>query len=162
MRTQLETTQPTSSHSSPPAPASTTWELFLDDYCKTTRSPWSLGAVLIFGRRFRQYACRGYLIAFLQVDEPNSLRRAASLPDLVRPDADHLAILRHNHQLGIFLHRKDPDHHAVARRRLHIDDALAAAVGQPVFFDRSPLAVAVLGGSTTSASSSWTTSAPTM
>ena len=58
-------------------------------------------------RSIRNQTRRGHLIAFLDVHQPHALRRPARLPDLARIDADDLALLGDDHQLGIFLHREN-------------------------------------------------------
>src|SRR6185312_7511580 len=95
--------------------------------------------------RFGNEAGGGHAVVLFHFDQADSLSRAARLADFARIDADHFAVAGDDHQLGIFLHREDADHFAGLRGRLHIDDALYAAVGETVILHLRPLAVAVLG-----------------
>src|SRR3712207_6874361 len=55
---------------------------------------------------------------------------------LFRSDADELALLGDDHQLGLLVHGEDGDDLAGLVRRLHVNDALAAARLQAVGRDR--------------------------
>src|SRR5262249_57211735 len=80
-----------------------------------------------------------------RVHEPPALRVAAEHADAFHRHADHLALLRDDHELvavDALLHRHDV---AVPLRGLDRDDALAAAVRDAVLGDLAALAVTVLG-----------------
>src|SRR5579872_4805557 len=82
-------------------------------------------AVSILG--IRDHRRRRHAVAFFERNQPHTLRGAAGLANGIGFDADHLAVLADDHQLGIFLHREHRDHLAGLIGGLHVDDALAAA-----------------------------------
>src|SRR5256714_3637942 len=68
-----------------------------------------------------------HLVAAVGLHESNTLRRAARLAYLARLDAYELAVFGDDHHLGLFVDGEDSDDLAGLLRRLHVDDALAAA-----------------------------------
>src|SRR5579871_4100633 len=67
-------------------------------------------AVPVLG--LRNHRGRRHFVAFLQTHQTNTLRGAPRLPDLRRFDPDDLPVLAHNHQVRVFLHRKNRHHFA--------------------------------------------------
>src|ERR1017187_3631189 len=94
---------------------------------------------------FRQDAGGGHLVAFLQIHQADALRGAPGLPDGGRLDADDLAVLADNHDVGILLHQQNAHYAPGLVGGLHVDDALAAAGNQAVGCQRGALAVTVFG-----------------
>src|SRR4029079_10730322 len=76
-----------------------------------------------------------------------ALRVAAHDADVADRRADHLALVGDQHQRLALARLEGGDDPAVALRRVDVGDALAAAVGAPVFIGRRSLAVAILGDS---------------
>src|ERR1700682_3523975 len=82
---------------------------------------------------------RRYAVSRLNVQQPYSLRRAPRLADELRFDADDLAVLADQHHLGLLRYLRDADDFAVALRRLDVDHALAAAIGEAILIGGSAL-----------------------
>ena len=70
---------------------------------------------------------------------------ATGFADGFRVHADDFAVLADQHELRLFGDLCDAGHFAIAFGGLHVDDALAAAIGQTVFVGRGSLTVAVFG-----------------
>src|SRR5208282_751863 len=71
--------------------------------------------------------------------------RAASFADFVGVDADNLAVLGDDHDVGLFGDLKSSDDGAVAISGLHVDDTFAAAGGDAVFGEGGALAETLFG-----------------
>src|SRR6185437_10837555 len=77
----------------------------------------------------------------LHAYQANTLRGATRLPDFAGIDTDHFAIARDDHQIRFIGHREDGDYLSGFLRGLHVDHALAAAIGEPVIGQLRALAV---------------------
>src|SRR5947209_14393145 len=99
----------------------------------------------LFGLRLRVEE-RGarHFVAAVGLYESHALGASAGLAYLARLDAYELAVLGDDHHLGLFVNGEDGDDLAGFLRRLHVDDALAAARLQAVGRYRRLLAEAVL------------------
>src|SRR5580765_6994745 len=86
------------------------------------------------------------LLALGEIDERDTLRRAAHLPDLVHARADQHAAGSDQHDLVVGRGERGRDDLAVSLGGLDRDHALRAAAVARVFRDRRTLAVAVLRG----------------
>src|SRR5262245_1195919 len=87
----------------------------------------------------------GELLALVERDQRDALRRAAGLADLRHRGADEHAPGRYQHHLVILLDQHRADHGAVPLGGLDRDHALAAAAVARVLGDRRAFAVAFLG-----------------
>jgi hypothetical protein len=87
----------------------------------------------------------GYFVLVFEVEQLDALGAAAGGADGFGVDADDLAELADDHQLAGVVHKIDTGHFTDLRRRLHVDDALAAAGLEAVLVDVGAFAVAVLG-----------------
>ena len=85
------------------------------------------------------------LVAVAHVHDPDALRVAPGLADLVRVDADDLAGGGGQHELVPVVDLPDADHLSVPLVGLDGDDALAAAPGLAVVVHVGDLAVSILG-----------------
>src|SRR5882757_8150954 len=79
------------------------------------------------------------------MQQPHALRRAPGLANLLSFCPDDFAVLADDHHVRILADLRDADNLPVAFRRLHVDDALAAARLQPILLSRSALAITILG-----------------
>ena len=70
-----------------------------------------------------------YSVAGFQVQETDALGGAAGFADGFRVHADDFAVLADQHDLRVFRDLGNGGNFAVAFGGLHVDDALAAAVG---------------------------------
>ena len=95
-----------------------------------------------FGRN--HHRC-GHFVTFFEVEQLDALRRAAGRADRSRVDADDLAVLADDDQLGSLIDQLDADHFAVARRGLDVDHAFAAARLESVLLDVGAFAEAGFG-----------------
>src|SRR6185312_12931053 len=86
-------------------------------------------------------ARRSHAIVLLHAYQANTLRGATRLPDFAGIDADHFAIARDDHQIRFIGHGEDGDYLPGFLRGLHVDHALAAAIGEPVIGQLRALAV---------------------
>src|SRR5438067_8244604 len=86
----------------------------------------------------------GHLVLRLQVEQLDPLGAAARRPDRFRVDPDDLAELADHHQLAGLVHQVDTGYFTDLRRRLHVDDALAAARLQTVLIHIRALAITAL------------------
>src|SRR5258708_28038828 len=96
----------------------------------------SVRAVLAVFVRLRNHSGGGDGVAFFHFDQPHTLRRAPCLAYLARFEANDLPVLGDDHDIGLFLRRKNRHHLAIALAGLHVDDALAAARGQAVILQQ--------------------------
>ena len=87
----------------------------------------------------------GYLVVGVEVEEFDAGGVAAGTADGFGVDADDLAKLADHHQLAGLVYKIDSSDFTDLRRRLHVDDTLAAAGLEAVGVDVGALAVAVLG-----------------
>src|ERR1019366_5788965 len=94
---------------------------------------------------FGQDAGGSDLVAFFQIHQTDALGGASGLANGGRLDADDFAVLADDHDVGILLHEENAHHAPGLVGGLHVDDALAAARGEAVVFERGALAVTVLG-----------------
>src|SRR5439155_16795926 len=69
----------------------------------------------------------GYLVVAVEVEEFDAAGGAAGGADALGVDADDLAELADQHQLAGLVYKIDSSDFTDLRRRLHVDDALAAA-----------------------------------
>src|SRR5262249_2973588 len=95
----------------------------------------------LLGRDARDGA---HAVVGLEVDDAHAHGVAALGGDVVRVDADHLALGGDHEHVVARSHLQHADHVAVAARRLDVDDPLAAAPGESILVERCPLAVAAL------------------
>src|SRR5712692_6663823 len=86
----------------------------------------AVGAVSV-GLFVRNHRCRRDAVALFEPHQPHALRRAAGLANLGGFGAEDLAILGDDDDVARFLDAQDGDDFAVALRRLHVDNAFAAA-----------------------------------
>src|SRR5262245_52637043 len=87
----------------------------------------------------------GELLALVERDQRDALRRTAGLADLRHRGADEHAPGRDQHHLVLLLDQHRADHGAVPLGGLDRDHALAAAAMARVLGDRRAFAVALLG-----------------
>ncbi len=87
----------------------------------------------------------GYFVLGFEVEELDALGAAAGGADGFGVDADDLAELADDHELGGVVDEVDAGDFADLGSGLHVDDALAAAGLEAVLVDVGALAVAVLG-----------------
>src|SRR6185369_11372877 len=87
----------------------------------------------------------GELLALIEGDQRDALRRAALLPDLRHRRADQHAAGGDQHDFVVVVDQHRADQGAVALRGLDRDHALAAAPMARIVGDRRALAEAVLG-----------------
>src|ERR1700720_3074316 len=80
-------------------------------------------------------------ILVVEAEQADALGGAASFADFVGVDADDLAVLGDDHDVGLFGDLKSGDDRAIAIGGLHVDDALAAARGDAVFGESGAFAV---------------------
>src|SRR5437588_10112444 len=85
-----------------------------------------------------------HLVAAVGLNEPHALGASSGLANLAGLDAYELAVLGDDHHLGLFVDGEDGDDLAGLLRRLHVDDALAAAPLQAIGCYRRLLAEAAL------------------
>src|SRR5438067_43142 len=88
---------------------------------------------------------RADLVVGVEVDDAHAHRVAALRRDVVRVDADDLALGRDHENVVTASNLQHADHGAVATAGLDVDDALARAALQAVLVERRALAVAALG-----------------
>ena len=77
----------------------------------------------------RKHHRRRHAVARLQIQQPHALRGASRFADGRRIHADDFAVVADQHDFGRFVDLRDADDFADAFRGLHVDDAVAAAVG---------------------------------
>ncbi len=87
----------------------------------------------------------GYFVLGFEVEELDALGAAAGGADGFGVDADDLAELADDHELGGVVDEVDAGDLADLGGGLHVDDALAAAGLEAVLVDVGALAVAILG-----------------
>src|SRR5674476_10039 len=85
---------------------------------------------------FGQDAGGSDLVAFFQIHQTDALGGATGLANGGRFDADDFAVLADDHDVGILLHEENAHHAPGLVGGLHVDDALAAARGEAVVFER--------------------------
>src|SRR5262245_19961950 len=100
---------------------------------------------LFFVVFFLQDGGGGDGVVFIQAEQANPLRGAARFTYFVGVDADHLAVLGDDHDVGLLGDLQRGNNRAVAFGGLHVDDPFAAARGDAVFGERRALAVAFFG-----------------
>src|SRR3989475_5434104 len=88
---------------------------------------------------------RADLVVGVEVDDAYAHRVAALRRNVVRVDADDLALGGDHEDVVAATHLQHPDHGAVATTGLDVDDALAGPALQAVLVERRALAVAALG-----------------
>src|SRR5690606_33873336 len=76
---------------------------------------------------------RHHMLAFVDAKQGDALGLAAGDPDVVYRHTDQPPAVGDHHDVMLVFDREGIDHGAVALGRLDIDDALAAAPGDPVF-----------------------------
>src|SRR5262245_36915858 len=82
------------------------------------------------------------IILTLEIENSDPLRVAADLPNVPNFATKDLALRRHQHDFIAVSDLEKTDGQSVAFGGLDTDDAFASATLDPVFTDRSPLAVA--------------------
>src|SRR5208283_1376736 len=87
----------------------------------------------------------GYGIIVVETEQANSLRGATGFADLVGVNADDLALLGDDHDVGFFGNLQGGNDRTVAFGGLDVDNTLTSARGDAVFGERSTLAITSFG-----------------